>query len=122
MKFLTDENISLEVVKFLRSLDHDVMSPIEEFPSADDLFVLRTAVVDNRILITSDTDFGELVYHQKLSHKGVILLRLDDETNPNKIKILSNLLKRYKNKLTNNFVVATETKVRIRPPYLLNKR
>lgn len=114
MKFLTDENISLEVVKFLRSLDHDVISVIEEFPSADDLFVLRTAVNNNRILITSDTDFGELVYHQKLPHKGVTLLRLDDETNPNKIKILSNLLKRYKNKLSNNFVVATETKVRIR--------
>lgn len=115
MKFLTDENISLEVVRFLRSLDHNVISIIEEFPSTDDLFVLEKAASSKRILITSDTDFGELVYHQKLHHKGIVLLRLVDERNENKIKILSNLLKTRKNDLKNNFTVVTETKVRIRP-------
>lgn len=114
MKFLADENISLEIVRFLRALDHNVISVIEEFPNADDLFVLEKAANSKHILITSDTDFGELVYHQKLPHKGVVLLRLVDERNENKIKILSSLLKTRKNELANNFTVVTETKVRIR--------
>lgn len=116
MKLLTDENIGLAVVRFLRSLDHDTISVIEEFPKADDIHVLEKAMQDGRIIITSDTDFGELIYRRKLPHKGVVLLRLDDETNENKIKILSNLLRSFRTKLRNNFTVATETKVRIRSP------
>lgn len=118
MKLLTDENVGLEVVKFLRQADHDVASAIEEFKGYDDISILAKAVKEDRILVTSDTDFGELIYHQNFPHKGIILLRLDDETNPNKIKVLSNLLKTHKNELKNNFVVATETRIRIRHPYL----
>ncbi|MCH7640990.1 hypothetical protein IID22_02245 [Patescibacteria group bacterium] len=40
--------------------------------------------------------------------------RLADETKVNKIKVLSSLLKTYKGKLKNNFVVVTESKIRIR--------
>lgn len=115
MKLATDENISLEVVQFLRAAGHNVVSVIEELPGASDLTVLQKAAHEYRILITSDTDFGELIYNQKLSHKGIILLRLENETNPNKIKALSGLLKTYKAKLKNKFVVVTETKIRIRP-------
>jgi uncharacterized protein (DUF433 family) len=31
------------------------------------------------ILVTNDKDFGEKVYRERLPHRGVILLRLDDE-------------------------------------------
>lgn len=114
MKLITDENIGLEVVNFLREAGHDVISIIENHRGSADEIVLKKAVNEDRVLITSDTDFGELIYHQKLAHHGVILLRLIDQTNSNKIKVLTDLFKNYAHKLKNKFTVATETKARIR--------
>lgn len=114
MKFLTDENIGLEVVAFLRKNGHDVRSVTEISPGVSDLIVLTKALDEHRVLITSDTDFGELVYRAGQQHTGIILLRLSDERNTNKIRVLQELLIRYTDKLTGSFTVVTETTVRIR--------
>jgi hypothetical protein len=58
----------------------------------------------------------ENIYNQQLPHKGIVLLRLIDETNANKIKVISGLLKTYKDQLKNKFAVVTEAKIRIRTP------
>ena len=116
MKFLTDENIGLEVTEFLRHLSHNIKSVIQVSPGLSDVKVLQLAYKEKRILITSDTDFGELIYHRKQPYTGVILLRLEDETNINKIRILKSLLTSYSTQLTHRFVVVTESKVRIRNP------
>ena len=62
MKFLADENIALAVVSFLRKQGHDVASITEISPGSSDASVLLKAEEEQRILVTSDTDFGELVY------------------------------------------------------------
>lgn len=114
MRFLTDENIGLAVVAFLREQDHDVISMTETSPGGSDAVVLTKAFEEQRILITSDTDFGELVYHIGQQHCGIVLLRLDDQRNENKIRVLKKLLKEHTDDLVNAFVVVTETTVRIR--------
>lgn len=43
---------------------------------ASDVEVLELANREERIMITFDKDFGELVFKEKLIHKGVIFLRL----------------------------------------------
>ncbi len=114
MKFLADENIGLAVVAFLRKQGHDVISITELSPGISDASVLLKAAEEHRILVTSDTDFGELVYHVGQQHDGVILLRLDDERNANKIRVLRKLLKQHADDLPDAFVVVTETTIRIR--------
>ncbi|OGG14896.1 hypothetical protein A2875_02965 [Candidatus Gottesmanbacteria bacterium RIFCSPHIGHO2_01_FULL_46_14] len=114
MKFLTDENIGLEVVAFLRKKGHDVGSITEISTGVSDVMVLAKAVDEKRILITADTDFGELVYHAGKRHAGIVLLRLDDERNANKIRVLGELLEKYADELVGTFVIVTETSVRIR--------
>jgi len=47
--------------------------------SIEDHEVLEIARAEDRILITNDKDFGELIYRQQLEHTGVILFRLRDE-------------------------------------------
>jgi predicted nuclease of predicted toxin-antitoxin system len=61
MRFLADESIEKPVVDELRRSGHDVLSIQERSPGVDDDTVLQLAVNDNRILITSDKDFGELI-------------------------------------------------------------
>lgn len=114
MKFLADENIALAVVSFLRKQGHDVASITEISPGSSDASVLLKAEEEQRILVTSDTDFGELVYRVGQQHAGVILLRLDDERNGNKIRVLKKLLTQHADDLPEAFVVVTETTIRIR--------
>lgn len=114
MKFLADENIGLEVVVFLRLEGNDIHSITEISPGVSDAMVLAKAVNEERILITSDTDFGELVYRAGQRHTGIVLLRLADERNANKIRVLSKLIVSYAHELVGNFVVVSETGVRIR--------
>lgn len=114
MKVLADENIGLEVVAFFRKRGIDIASITEISPGVSDAVVLVKAGEEDRILFTSDTDFGELVYHAGQQHSGVVLLRLDDERNANKIRVLTDLLDKYADELVGSFTVVTETNVRIR--------
>ncbi len=57
--------------------------------------VITKAFAENWILITNDKDFGEKIYRERRPHKGVVLLRLEDERAVNKIAILQRLLEGY---------------------------
>ena len=64
------------------------------------------------ILTTGDKDFGEKVYREKRSHRGIVLLRLDDARSSNKIDALKRLLVEYSQNLENNYVVVTDKQIR----------
>jgi predicted nuclease of predicted toxin-antitoxin system len=78
----------------------------------DDDEIVQKAFAENRILITNDKDFGEKVYRERRLHKGVILLRLDDERAASKIDTVRRLLESYADQLAEHFVVVTETRAR----------
>ncbi len=92
MKFIADENLGKVVPKYLKSLGFDIISISEVAPSSIDSDILEIANRENRILITLDKDFGELVFKEKLIHSGVIFLRLKDESIENKKKVLQKIL------------------------------
>ena len=78
----------------------------------DDDEIVQKAFAENRILVTNDKDFGEQVYRGQQPHKGVVLLRLDDERAAGKIEVMRRLLENYADWLAGRFVVVTETRVR----------
>ncbi|NJL37727.1 MAG: DUF5615 family PIN-like protein [Leptolyngbyaceae cyanobacterium SL_5_9] len=92
MRFLVDENTGVVVARWLRSQDHEVFSVYEEARGIDDNQILEKAFNENWILITSDKDFGKKVYREQRSHRGVILLRLENERSANKIDALQRSL------------------------------
>lgn len=112
MRFLVDENTGVVVSRWLRSLGHEVFSVYEEARGIDDDEIIRKAFDENWILITSDKDFGEKVYREKYSHRGIVFLRLEDERSANKVAVLKRLLENYNDQISNNFVVVTERQVR----------
>ena len=63
-------------------------------------------------MITNDKDFGEKVFKERRSHRGVIFSRLEDERSANKIAVLRRLLEEHAERLEDRFVVVTETQVR----------
>jgi predicted nuclease of predicted toxin-antitoxin system len=114
LKFLADESLEYSTVLWLRELGYDVVSIAEDFPSVKDKKVLEKAVQEDRIVITNDKDFGDLIFLNQLPHKGVVLLRFRTEEVETKIKFLKSFLENYSNKIANKFTVIDEAKIRIR--------
>ncbi len=113
MRFLADECTGSKVAQHLRDAGYEVFSVFDEALGMTDDEVLTKAADENWILITNDKDFGEMIFRMRRPHRGVIFMRLDDERAANKIKVLEQLLENYAEKLPEQFVTVTETKVRI---------
>ena len=112
MRFLVDECTGPAVARWLRQRGHDVFSVYEEARGMDDDDIIRKAFDENRILITNDKDFGEKVYREGYPHRGIVLLRLDNERASNKINTVQQLLDNYAEEIPDCFVVVTDTRVR----------
>lgn len=112
MRFLVDECTGPAVGRWLRDQNHEVFSVYEETPGISDDEIIKKAFAEAWILITNDKDFGEKVYREKYPHKGVILLRLENERNFNKIAALKRLLDNYAEDIVDRFIVVTEKTIR----------
>jgi predicted nuclease of predicted toxin-antitoxin system len=75
VRILADENIDPFLVDWLRAQGHDVSSIRESARGTPDSDVLDAATREQRVLLTADKDFGDLVYRQGRPTAGVILLR-----------------------------------------------
>ena len=112
MRFLVNECTGPAVARWLRKQKHEVFSVYEEARGMDDDDVIQKAFAENWILITNDKDFGEKVYRERRPHRGIVLLRLEDERAANKIDTIRRLIESYADQLSDHFVVVTEAKVR----------
>lgn len=112
MRFLVDENAGPSLAGWLRRQGHEVFSVYEAARGVDDEQILQKAFVEHWIIITSDKDFGEKIYREQWPHRGVVLLRLDDERVANKTAVIQRLLENYSDRLADTFVVVTESRVR----------
>jgi predicted nuclease of predicted toxin-antitoxin system len=76
MRLVADENVPRSVVDALRDKGHDVVWIRTEPPGIGDSAVLQRAVVEHRIVLTFDNDFGEIAGTTALPDDvGVILRR-----------------------------------------------
>lgn len=112
MRFIVDECTGPAVASWLKDSGHEVFSVYDEARGMSDNDIIRKAHKEEWILITNDKDFGEMVYRDRRLHRGVILLRLEDERSASKIKALSRLLASYSDRISETFLVVTEQRVR----------
>ena len=113
MKFMIDECVGPSVALWLKAQGFDTVSVYDGLQGIDDDTVLNKAWTENRILITSDKDFGDLVFRQQKNFHGIILLRLTDESFENKIKVIQAILETHSEEIEGSFVSATEKMIRI---------
>jgi len=114
MRLLADENMRPRVVRALREAGYDVMAVKEVAPSSPDSQVLRLADTGQRVLLTFDKDFGELVFLWGLRSAGIILVRLPEMPVSQRIARLLDVLPGLASQAPGHFVVVTEDDIRIR--------
>ena len=120
MRFLADMGVSTRVVEWLRNNGHDAKHLREEglhrMPNGE---IFTKAIHEDRIIITFDLDFGEIVALSKGKRASVILFRLHNTRTPHLLRRLSVALKDTAKALEEWAVVVVEEsrhRVRTLPP------
>ena len=115
MNFLIDVCIGYAVETEVRKLSgYDFACVRDKNPRMEDADIVDWANREERIIVTADKDFGELVFKHKLSHHGVLLLRIDENTTQEKIKIITRVIIGHNEKLENHFSVYQNNLLRVR--------
>jgi len=116
MKWLADECISTKIVSSLRGAGHDVTSVIEQSPSTKDRDILAIALQQQRLLLTGDKDFGELIFGGATQPSfGIVLMRIPDGLSHLAWPRLQEAIAHFGEGLLGRFTVIEETRLRTRP-------
>lgn len=113
MKFLVDENIRLEVAEFLIKEGHDVKRAVHGIRNGE---VIRTALNDNRILVTSDLHFSNILMYPPQKYCGIIRFKIHPPSAAKEIEALKKLLLRFSSpsEFDKKLVVLEENDFRVR--------
>ena len=112
---LADENIPRAAVAFLRRQGLDVAAVSERSQGASDTDVLAIARAEERLLVTFDRDFGELVFsHRQSPPIGIVFFRFVPVDPEEPARVLLDLLRHSSIALDDRFTVATRDTVRQR--------
>ena len=103
MRFLIDRCAGRRLAEWIRSDGHDVLEARHLGPDPGDRALLERAEAENRILITIDTDFGELIYLHEVPHAG--LVRLPDVPPEQRIVLLAEVIERHRQALEAQAVI-----------------
>lgn len=115
MKLLADAHIGRSMVAHLKSLGHEVLHAEVLDPRLPDSAILRLAAEQQRVVLTADKDFGELVFRRRLPSAGVILLRLTVASESERLELFQRFWPLLERNVPGHFVVVTNRSIRRRP-------
>ena len=117
MKFLVDRCAGQLLSEWLRDQGQDVLAAHGLGRDPGDRALLERAADECRVLVTIDTDFGELIYLWRARHAG--LVRLPDVPAERRIALVAELLERHRDALEARAVITIRgNRVRISHPPL----
>jgi predicted nuclease of predicted toxin-antitoxin system len=109
MRFLADMGISRAVTEWLRRSGHDVLHLADEglhrLPNGE---IFLKAARENRIVLTFDLDFGEILALVGEQRVSVILFRLHDTRSIHVIDRLQGVLRDSSESLEHGAIVVVE--------------
>ena len=108
MKLLLDMGISRTVADGLAALGHDVVHVRALDPRAEDRWIAAHARGEDRVVVTADLDFGDIVAHSEDGRPSVVLLRLRDSAPPRVLSELALALENHDAGLASGAVVLVE--------------
>ena len=114
MRFLIDACVGPHATQRLREMGADVVSVREIQHDMKDTMVLRLARDEQRILITTDKDFGDLVFLHNRGHCGVLLLRMTNSSGRDRADAVARIVATRGEELRDAFCVFDGQNLRVR--------
>lgn len=116
MRVKLDENMPAAMLELLQTAGHDPTTVTQQgLSGAADRDVMQAATAEGRILLTFDTDFGNVRHYPVGSHSGVVVFRLRDQRwaqleGPARRLLESRVLER----LHGGLAIVDESRIRLR--------
>ena len=107
MRFVVDRCAGRRLAEWLRDGGHDVLDTRGLGPDPGDTALLERAVSENRVLITVDKDFGELIYLHGTPHAG--LVRLPDVRVPQRIALIEEIINQHGRALEEKAIITIQS-------------
>ena len=83
MQFKVDENLPADSCRILREAGHDAMSVLDQkLGGHPDTDIAARCISESRVLITLDTDFGNILGYPPQDYPGIIVIRTEDQAKP----------------------------------------
>ncbi len=113
-KFVIDVGVGRIIETWLVEQKISVFAIRSLNPEMADTEIIELANREDAIIISMDKDFGELIFKNKIQHKGVLLLRLEDAVAEEKLAVIQNIFPEHLSDIKNKFAVYQNGKLRIR--------
>ena len=114
MKLVADEHISGMLVRWLRSLDHEVLWIAEQYPSVSDARVAELARASDGVLISRDLGFSQRWFRERQVLPGLIVLRLGDPALKEELAMFQRAWPQIESACGGSIVVIQPRQVRVR--------
>jgi predicted nuclease of predicted toxin-antitoxin system len=115
VRWLIDECVDANLPALLREIGYDIVSVPDLAPRASDTEVIIRANRENRLLLTEDKDFGDLVFRHAHPVPGIILLRIDPSRRALKRPRLLAAIGQFGEGLLGRYTVIEVARFRSRP-------
>ena len=124
MKFLADMGISPRIVDFLQQLGHQAVHLQQQgLHKLKDPQILEKARNEERILLTHDLDFGDLLAASGAGLPSVVIFRLRNMRPEHVNRYLLKIISQYSEALEKGIIITvTEGRIRMRNLPLGNSR
>ena len=114
MRFLLDVHIAKSIATALEAEGHDVVRAALDYATWSDADLLALAVRDERIIVTQDSDFSDLIYAFGMPPPpAIIYIRCEPESQPSMAgRVIDTLAS---NRLNRHMAVIRPSSSRYRP-------
>jgi predicted nuclease of predicted toxin-antitoxin system len=93
MKFKVDQNLPADFVQILSQAGHDALTVWQQdLGGAPDPQIVAACQKEGRVLITADLDLSDIREYAPEHSPGHIVLRLKEQTRPNQVGLLRQIL------------------------------
>lgn len=116
MQFLLDMGVSYQAAKWLNTIGHNAVHISDEgLHTMSDALIIEKATRENRIILTADMDFGQILSFTKSHSISVIQFRIHDLSPEILIDKLKTIFAIFSDSLLTGSVIITvqENKIRI---------
>lgn len=107
MRLLVDANLSPRIAARLVDASHDAIHVADvDLLSASDMEITTYAAAENRIVISSDSDFGSILARSGDRFPSVVLLRHHNDATPDRqLELIETALRAAADELTEGAIV-----------------
>lgn len=116
-RFLIDEDLPRRIALGAASRGVDALHVVDVgLRGKPDPDVLRAAVTGDRALVTADKEFGNVLVYTPTAHRGVVLVRIPEDTDPDQriMRVIEAIVELANDDIRGSVAIVEPSRVRIR--------